>query len=175
MPRSALAPSRNASLSRGPRPAHEYAPALSVLFGSTLSLLPIVSSNGWWPSFGLLVLIAWRLHRADAFAAWVAAPLGLWNDLMTAAPLGLSVALWTFFMLAMDIVDRRTMWRDYWLEWALATALIALAELAQWRIAALAGAAVPFAVQWPAIIVAALCFPIAAWLVSRLDRWRLGK
>ena len=42
-------------------------------------------------------------------------------------------------MIAMDILDRRTMWRDYWIEWAIAALFIALAELAQWRIAGLLG------------------------------------
>ena len=35
-------------------------------------------------------------------------------------PLGFSVALWSATMLVLDLIDRRTMWRDYWLEWALA-------------------------------------------------------
>ena len=69
-------------------------------------------------------------------------------------------------MLALDLVDRRTMWRDYWIEWALAALFIAIAELAQWRVAALVGAPVPLrAPSAPAILIAICCFPIAAWLV----------
>jgi cell shape-determining protein MreD len=30
----------------------------------------------------LLLLLAWRLLRGDVIAAWWAAPLGLWNDLV---------------------------------------------------------------------------------------------
>ena len=26
-------------------------------------------------------------------------------------------------MLALDLIDRRTMWRDYWIEWVLAAVL----------------------------------------------------
>ena len=36
-------------------------------------------------------------------------------------------------MLALDLVDRRTMWRDYWIEWMVATVLIALDEWLQWQ------------------------------------------
>ena len=174
MVRSALAMG-NRPLASGPRAGHQLVPAISVALASLLAVLPIVSAHGWWPNAGLLMLIAWRMLRADAWAAWVAALLGLWNDLVTGSPLGLSVALWTAFMLAMDVIDRRTMWRDYLIEWVLATLLLALAELAQWRVAALAGAPVRLASQWPALIVAALCFPIAAYLVRRLDRWRMGQ
>ena len=28
-------------------------------------------------------------------------------------------------MLALDLIDRRTMWRDYWIEWMVAGVLIA--------------------------------------------------
>jgi rod shape-determining protein MreD len=175
MPRSALAANRNRPLNKGPRAGHEAYPAVSVALASMLAVLPIISSSGWWPNFGLITLIAWRLLRADAWAAWVAAPLGLWNDLVTGSPVGFSVSLWTAFMLAMDVIDRRTMWRDYWIEWALATVLIAIAELAQWRVAAIAGAPVRIAAIWPAILVQALLFPIIANLVVRIDRWRLGQ
>jgi rod shape-determining protein MreD len=140
-----------------------------------LSLLPIVSSHGWWPDAGLLMLLAWRLLRADAWAAWVAAPLGLVHDLLTGSPIGLSIMLWPFFMLALDIIDRRTTWRDYWIEWVLATLFIATFVVAQWQVAAWGGAAVPFVTVAPAILVGIACFPFAAFIVTRLDRWRLGR
>ena len=175
MVRAALGRRPGGSLRSGPRAFHDYVPAISVLFATSLVMLPIVSNHGWWPNFGLLMLLAWRLLRADAWPAWVGAPLGFVNDLLTGTPLGLSVALWTAFLLAMDVIDRRTMWRDYWMEWALAALFITIAELAQWRVAAAGGAAVRLATIWPAILVSTLTFPFAGMIVSRLDRWRLGQ
>ena len=141
-----------------------------------VSLLPIVSSTGWWPDWGLMLLVAWRLLRADAWPAWWAAPLGFVNDLIVGNPVGLSIALWSAIMIAMDVLDRRTMWRDYWIEWAIAALFIGLAELAQWRVAAILGAPVPLSMSaGPAIIIGVLCFPVAAFLAARLDRWRLGR
>ncbi len=175
MVRSALGPTAS-RLNRGPRSGFEYIPAITVVAGSFFSLLPIVSSTGWWPDFGLLMLLGWRLLRADAWPAWWAAPLGFANDLIVANPLGLSIALWSAIMIAMDILDRRTQWRDYWIEWAIAALFIAAAELAQWRVAALLGAPVPFAVSAaPAAVIGILCYPVAAFLASRVDRWRLGR
>ncbi len=175
MGRSALSAHSGAMLSRGPRAGAAAIPAMSVLIASAFALLPIISDHGWWPNMGLLMLMAWRLLRADAWPAWSAAPLGFVNDLLTASPLGLSFALWTFFMLAMDVIDRRTMWRDYWIEWALAAIFITAAELAQWQAASWAGAPVRPTTMLPAIGIAILAFPIAGYIALRLDRWRLGR
>jgi rod shape-determining protein MreD len=150
MVRSALSPSRGASLTRGPHPAALSIPAISVLLACLLSLLPIVSKHGWWPDAGLLMLLAW-------------------------APIGLAVALWPAFMLALDVIDRRTMWRDYWIEWVLASLFIAAFVVAQWQVAAWDDAAVRFVNVAPSILVGIICFPIAAFIVARLDRWRMGR
>ncbi|MDV3256319.1 MAG: rod shape-determining protein MreD [Sphingomonas sp.] len=175
MVRSALGPSRS-RLNRGPRTGAEFVPAATVVAGSMLSLLPIVSSTGWWPDFGLLMLLGWRLLRADAWPAWWAAPLGFINDVILGNPIGLSVALWSAMMIAMDILDRRTMWRDYWIEWAIAATLIFGSELAPWRIAAVMRAGVPFNFSaGPATLISVLTFPVAAYIASRFDRWRLGR
>jgi rod shape-determining protein MreD len=131
--------------------------------------------NGWFPSFGFLVLLAWRLLRSDAFPTWWAAPLGLFNDLVLGSPVGLSVAVWTAAMLALDIADRRTQWRGYWLEWILAAILLFGQEAAEWRVAQIMGASVPFLTVFPPLVISILAFPVAAWLVARIDRWRLGR
>lgn len=172
MARPALSQGRK--LERGPRRYADLVPAASVVAGSLMSILPLVSNSGWWPDFGLLMLLAWRLQRADAWPAWWAAPLGFANDLIGGYPIGLSVFIWSAIMIAMDVLDRRTMWRDYWIEWAIACLFIAIAELAQWRVAAIQGAATPFRMNaGPAILVSALCFPLAAMIAGGLDRWRL--
>lgn len=173
MVRSALASKRK--IGAGPVSGARFIPAASVAAASLLSLLPIVSDAGWYPEFGFLVLIAWRLLRADAFPAWWAAPLGLFNDLVTGNPLGLAVTVWTAAMLALDLADRRTMWRDYWIEWALAALLLFASEAAEWRLAQVMGASLPFLSILPPLSIAIFAFPIAAWIVSRLDRWRLGR
>ncbi|MEQ7872887.1 rod shape-determining protein MreD [Sphingomonas sp. ASV193] len=162
-------------MTRGPIPAWRWVPAISVVLGILFSTLPIVSDHGWWPDFGLLMLLAWRLMRADPWPAWSAGVLGFVDDLVRGSPLGLAVVLWTLFMLAMDIVDRRTMWRDYWVEWLVACLFIALAEAAEWQVAAWGGAPVRFDAVWPSALVSALCFPIAGLVVARLDRMRLGR
>ena len=160
---------------QGPNRYALFVPAATVVVASLLSALPIVSTSGWYPDFGYLVLISWRLLRADPWPAWWAAPLGFVNDLFTGYPIGFSRALWSATVLALDLIDRRTMWRDYWIEWMVATVLIALDEWLQWRVAALAGADMPFTMMVPPLLITICAFPLSAWLISRVDRWRLGR
>jgi len=174
MVRSALGPAPG-KLGRKPSPLAAYLPAATVVLGSLLAALPIVATSGWYPDFGYLVFIGWRLLRADPWPPWWAAPLGFVNDLFTGYPIGLSVALWSATMLALDLIDRRTMWRDYWIEWVLAAVLIAIDQWLQWRVARVVGAAPDFVNMVPAIVISICVFPAIAWAVSRADAWRLGR
>ncbi|QIL02588.1 rod shape-determining protein MreD [Sphingomonas sinipercae] len=173
MVRSALRANRR--VGQGPVPGAQYIPAISVGLASLLAGLPIITQNGWFPSFAFLVLIAWRLLRSDPFPAWWAAPLGLFNDCVSGLPIGFSVAVWTGSMLVLDLADRRTLFRDYWIEWVLATVLIAVHSWLQWQVAGWMDAILPLSGLVPQIVISALAFPLFAWFVSRLDRWRLGR
>lgn len=173
MVRAALKSKRR--IGEGPVPGAEYVPAASVLVASLFASLPIVAQNGWFPDFGFLTLIAWRLLRSDPFPSWWAAPLGFWNDLVTGTPLGFSVALWTAAMLALDLADRRTLFRDYWLEWALAVLLLFINEWLQLQVAAWMGAPLPLFTIVPSLLISAASFPLFSWIISRLDRWRLDQ
>jgi rod shape-determining protein MreD len=173
MVRAGLTPSKR--FRHGPRAHAQLVPAATVVAASFLSALPIVSTGGWFPDFGYLALISWRLLRADPWPAWWAAPLGFVNDLFTGYPIGFSIALWSATVLVLDLIDRRTMWRDYWIEWMVGTVLIACDEWLQWRVARLSGADVPFTLMLPQLLISVCAFPLSAWAVSRIDAWRLGR
>jgi rod shape-determining protein MreD len=173
MVRAALTPNRR--IGRGPSAFAAYLPAATVVAASLLAALPIISTGGWYPDFGYLVFIGWRLLRADPWPAWWAGPLGFVNDLFTGFPTGFSIALWSATMLALDLIDRRTQWRDYWIEWIVAAVLITIDDWLQWRIDKLAGADVAFAQLVPQLVISICVFPAFAWIVSRIDAWRLGR
>ncbi|HEV2595774.1 MAG TPA: hypothetical protein VGU01_11290 [Sphingomicrobium sp.] len=173
MVRAALSPPRR--IGQGPSPIAAYVPAATVVAASFLAALPIVSTSGWYPDFGYLVFIGWRLLRADPWPAWWAAALGFVNDLFTGYPVGFSIALWSATMLGLDLIDRRTMWRDYWVEWILAAVLIAIDEWLQWRVARFIGAGPAFVRMVPALVISICIFPVIAWVVSRIDARRLGR
>lgn len=173
MVRAALASKKR--IGQGPRRFAAAIPAASVVAASFLSALPIISTSGWFPDFAYLVLIGWRLLRSDPFPAWWAAPLGLVNDLVSGWPIGQSVLIWSATMLLLDVLDRRTIWRDYWMEWAFACLLLLGNAWLQWRIADWSGAPAHYSAAVPALLISIFAFPVAAWLVGRIDRWRLGR
>ena len=173
MVRAAL--SGRTRIGREPAPYAPYVPAATVVAASLLAALPIISMSGWFPNFGFVVLISWRLLRADPWPAWWAAPLGLINDLFTGYPVGFSVALWSATMLLLDLIDRRTMWRDYWIEWVLAAVLLAIDQWLQWELARTMGADLPLIRMLPPIAISICIFPLSAWIVARIDAWRLRR
>jgi rod shape-determining protein MreD len=81
--------------------------------------------------------------------------------------------LWTATFLALDLIDARLGFRDYWMDWLIAAAMLIFQILGGWYIALLMGADVRFAVMLPQIGLSVLAYPVAARIVLGLDRWRL--
>lgn len=174
-----MARMRDAELVRrrrlGPRAGAEYYPPFTILVASLLALFPAFTPGAWWPDLALLVLIAWRLRRSDAFPDWWAIPFGLFNDLVTGQPIGQSIVIFTLAMIAINLADIRLRWRSHWSEWAIATLLVALGELIEWQVNAIAGAPSPLRTLGPPVAIAALAFPLAAILIGKLDDFRLRR
>lgn len=166
---------RPKAFEQGPRRYAEQLPAASVVAASLLAILPVMAESGWWPDFGLLALIAWRLQRSDPFPNWAAIPLGLFNDLVTLNPVGLSIVTFTVALLVLDVMDARKMRGNFVTDWLVALALIAFAEFLQLWIAAIQGAAMPLEILWAPIVISGLFFPVVAAIVAMLDRYRLRK
>ena len=146
-------------------------PWMTVLAGSLVTVIPVVASLPLLPPFGLIMLLAWRLAARFALRSWAAAPLGLFDDLLSGQPLGSAVLLWSLCFLAIDLVEQRLIFRDFWQDWLIAGAAIAFC-LAVGRLLAL-----PLGVQVDTMLVAqivisALIFPLAAQLVAWIDRKR---
>lgn len=150
-------------------------PVASTIAGSAIGLLPVIASAPMLPSFGLLMALAWRILRPEMWPAWVALPLGMVDDLINGAPLGTAGTLWTIAFLGLDFADGRPMWRDYWLDWGLASLAILFCGLGDWAISGFVGGAARFATWMPLAGVSVILFPAAVWLTARLDRWRLRR
>ncbi|MFV0624560.1 rod shape-determining protein MreD [Sphingomonas sp. ac-8] len=111
-----------------PEPRYRYwRPAVAmVMLGSLLTIVPLVATVPFLPPFGLIGLLAWRLFRSNALPVWSAAPLGLFDDLVSGQPMGSATLLWSLCLLALDLLDTRLVQRDFWQDWVIATAAIAL-------------------------------------------------
>lgn len=148
-------------------------PVLTTLIGSLVPLLPIVVTAPTFPPLGLMLFAAWRLRHRTLWPAWIGLPLGLWDDIFSGQPLGSSMLLWTVMMLVLDVVDRRMVWRDFWQDWGLAAAIIAVALIGGLAIANMTGGGTSPLVIVPQILISIALFPVIAHLCAAFDRWRL--
>jgi rod shape-determining protein MreD len=144
---------------------------LMVVLGSMLTLLPMVATFPFMPPFGLLMLLAWRLHKAEALKVWAPLPLGLFDDLLSGQPLGSAMTFWTLCFLAIDVLDTRLVWRDYWQDWLIASGAIGFCLIAGRLVATPFTAHVDTALLLQIVVTCAL-FPLFSRLVSGLDRER---
>ena len=153
------------------RTGARIAPALSVVTGSLVTIVPFIAVVPIFPPAGLSMLLAWRLTRPGVFRPWMPVPLGLLDDLVSGQPFGGAIFLWTMCFLTIDLIDQRVLlrgWRQDWMIAAGATAAFLLIERF---------AAAPFDSQVETalllqIVAAALFYPVAVRLVLWLDRRR---
>jgi rod shape-determining protein MreD len=150
-------------------------PVGSIIAGILIAVLPIVLTAPLIPDFGFLFLLVWRLLRPEMWTAQMALPLGLLNDMVAGHPIGQSMALWTITLLLLDVIESRALFRDYWLDWLLASLLILFYVSASWYIARLMGSQMQFRVLWPQIALSILFYPVVARIAVALDRWRLTR
>jgi len=151
------------------RTRSSWAAPVSIILGSLVTLLPFIATFPFLPPFGLLMLLGWRLTRAEAVKVWMAVPLGLIDDMVSGQPLGSAMLLWTLCFLAIDILDTRLVWRDFWQDWLLASGAIGFCLIAGRLVAAPFSAHVDTALMMQ-IIVSALLFPVASRFCGWLDR-----
>ena len=152
-----------------------YVPVVSTLAAASLVILPIIVSTPIVPDLGFMVLVAWRLLRPELWTAQAALPFGFFNDLIAGHPIGQSMALWTMTFLILDVIDSRAIYRDYWMDWLIASVLILFNAAGGWLVARAMGSQAEFGILWPQIGLSVLAYPVVARLVGALDRWRVSR
>jgi rod shape-determining protein MreD len=148
-------------------------PIITTMLGSMATLMPMIASAPLLPPFGLIMLLAWRLRHRTIWPVWIGLPLGLWDDIFSGQPLGSSMLLWTILMLGLDVIDRRMVWRDFWQDWGLAAAVIAITLLGGLGIANWTGGNTSPLTVLPQIVISIALFPLLARACAMIDKWRL--
>lgn len=171
---AAMGKDKRARINREPSPLiARGVPWLSVLLATLLPNWITIASAPVIPPLGFLVFISWRQLRPGLLPVWAGLPLGLFDDLYSGQPLGSAVILWSGAAIALDIVEARLPWRNFWTEWLLAAGLIAAYIVFCLLLANLAGSSTPLQVVVPQIALSVLCYPLVDRLVAWLDRLRL--
>lgn len=142
------------------------------MIASAIALLPIYYTSPLLPPLGFMMLLSWRLLRSDVLPAWMGAPLGLFDDLASGQPIGCAMALWTIALLTLDLLDRRVVWRDIWLDWVIAAGML-LVYLPVAGLLARAGMLEDIGrLIWPQLVFSILLLPMVMRIAARLDDWR---
>ena len=111
---------------RGTLTRSRWLAPLTVVLASFATAVPLIATVPILPPFGLMMLMAWRLRRPDLFRSWSPLPLGALDDLVSGQPFGSAMMLWTFCFLALDMIEGRLVWRDFWQDWLIASGAIIL-------------------------------------------------
>lgn len=149
-------------------------PAASVIAGSLITLVPVVSQVPVLPPLALMIFLGWRFLRPEIWPVWAGLPFGLIDDLFSGNPLGSGMLLWTAIMIALELAENRSMWRDYWIDWLVATGALAFYIVGTMAISALIGGGWVLFPILPQIATAVLLVPLVLRLCARLDVWRLS-
>ena len=146
-------------------------PPVTVAAASTLTILPGIAHFPILPPLGLLVLLAWRLLAPGALRRWAPAALGFYDDLLSGQPLGSAVLLWSLAFFLVDLVDQRVLFRDFGLDWLIASAAIAMCLVGGRFLATPVGAPVD-TMLLTQTVASILLFPLAARFCGWIDRKR---
>ncbi len=149
-------------------------PIISILLASVITTLPFLSTQAILPPFGLMFFLAWRLLRPRLLPMWSGLPFGIFDDLFSGQPFGSAALIWSLAMLAIEILDARAVWRDYWQDWLIAAILIIVGLCAGNFFVGLAYARPEAVTLLPQIILSVLTYPLVVRIVARLDKWRLS-
>jgi rod shape-determining protein MreD len=166
--------SRRSRLNRAPWPVVAYVtPWLSIALASMAPGWPLIASFPLMPPLGLLMLIGWRQLHPGLLPVWAGLPLGLFDDLVSGQPAGSGVLLWSAAMLALEAIELRWPWRNFLVEWSVASVLIAAYVVIAGLIANGIGRFDWIMVIPLQIVVSILLYPLVGRLVAWLDRVRL--
>lgn len=163
-------------INRAPAPWRVLSvPYASIMIASVLPVLLIADTMPLAPSFGFLMLLAWRMARPGLLPLWVGAPLGAWDDLFSGHPFGSAILLWSLAMIAIELVETRFPWRGFWQDWFTASVMALCYWIASLVVSSATLTPEMLAVAAPQALLGVLLYPVIARVVAGLDRFRLSR
>jgi rod shape-determining protein MreD len=148
-------------------------PWASILLGSLAPWLPIIAPAPVLPPLGFLLMLSWRLLRPGLLPPWAGLPLGLFDDLYSGQPFGSGVLLFSIALIAIELIEIRFPWRNFWLDWLTASGIVVPYLVIAALLSGADATPVQLAVIAPQIALSLVLFPLIARMVAVLDRFRL--
>ena len=149
-------------------------PAATVVLGSMVTALPIITDYPILPPMGLLVLLAWRLIRPGYWPVWAGFPLGLVDDIFSGQPFGSAAFLWSVMFVVLETLDRKATTRDYWQDWLIASLAVIFVLISGMMIIDFPANLLRLDILFPQILLSVLLYPFIARLIGSIDDWRIS-
>lgn len=150
----------------GVRP-RDALPAVGAVLSALLMTAPLFGPAPLVPHLPLLVVIVWSLYHPRLLPPLLALGVGIVTDLALAMPLGVNATTLPAAALLLPPIGRRLGSRPFRTDWLLAGPTIAIALLATWQLAAIAGVGRDPALMGPQWLITWALFPAAA----RVSAW----
>lgn len=160
------------TINRAPSPLLAIlVPWITIMAGSLSPTWPLIASAPLLPPLGFLILLSWRQLRPGLLPVWAGLPLGLFDDLYSGQPLGSAVLLWSIALIALEVIELRFPWRNFFIDWLVAAGLILIYLPAAMGLAM--DAAPSVLVLAPQLLLSVFGCPLVGRMVAVLDRFRL--
>ena len=150
-------------------------PPVTVILGSMITALPLITDYPILPPMGLLILLAWRLIRPGYWPVWAGFPLGLVDDMFSGQPFGSAAFLWSLIFIALETLDNRGVGRDYWQDWLIASLSIIFVLICGMLVIDFQSNLLRLEILVPQILLSILLYPFVTRLIGAVDNWRVAR
>jgi rod shape-determining protein MreD len=147
-------------------------PPLTVVIGSMITALPIITDYPILPPMGLLAILAWRLIRPGFWPVWAGFPLGLIDDIFSGQPFGSAIFLWSIVFILLEAIDRKAVSRDYWQDWLIASIATVFVLIGGMVIVDFQSNMLRLDLLLPQLLLSILLYPFVARVIGAIDNWR---
>ncbi|MEO9633902.1 MAG: rod shape-determining protein MreD [Parasphingorhabdus sp.] len=170
-----MARPRHSQIGRRPSQLRiKLVPPLTVIIGSMITALPIITDYPILPPMGLLAVLAWRLIRPGFWAVWAGFPLGLIDDIFSGQPLGSAAFLWSVIFILLEAIDRKAVRRDYWQDWLIASIATIIVLIGGMLVVDIQSNILRLDLLLPQILLSILIYPFVARFIGAIDNWRVA-
>ncbi|MGB5724913.1 MAG: rod shape-determining protein MreD [Parasphingorhabdus sp.] len=170
-----MAWSRQSRIGRQPSQLRiKLVPPITVVLGSMITALPIITDYPILPPMGLLAVLAWRLIRPGFWPVWAGFPLGLIDDIFSGQPFGSAVLLWSVVFILLEAIDRKAVSRDYWQDWLIASIATVFVLIGGMLIVDFQTNVLRLDLLVPQMLLSILLYPFVARLIGAVDNWRVA-
>ncbi|QTD56416.1 rod shape-determining protein MreD [Parasphingorhabdus cellanae] len=153
----------------------KFIPSITVIVGSMITTLPLITDYPILPPMGLLILLSWRLIRPGYWPVWAGFPLGLVDDIFSGQPFGSAAFLWSLVFIALETLDRRGVGRDYWQDWLIASLSIIFVLICGMLIIDFQSNLLRLEILVPQILLSILLYPFVTRFIGAIDNWRVAR